>query len=136
LTFDQAWPIAVYIALVLVIIAGMLGLSFLLGQRHKEKATNEPYESGILSAGGARLRFTAHFYLIAMMFVIFDLEAVYIYAWAVAARELGWIGYIELLVFVAFLMAAFGYLWRMGAFDVFHRPIPRPRLKGNPPHGG
>jgi len=95
----------------------MILLSALLGQRHRSRATGEPYESGIVSAGSARLRFSAKFYLIAMFFVIFDLEVAFIVAWAVAARELGWAGYIEAFIFIFVLGMALVYLWRRGALD-------------------
>ena len=117
---DQAqnvWVLGLYFLVVLVVVASMLGVSYVLGQRHKEPATGSPYESGILSEGSARVRLAAKFYLIAMFFVIFDVEAVFIFAWAVAGRELGWIGYDELAVFVAILVAALAYLWRLGALD-------------------
>ena len=78
---------------------------------------DQPYESGIVSEGSARVRVSAKFYLVAMFFVIFDLEAVFIFAWAIAARELGWAGYSEILVFIAILVAALAYLWRLGALD-------------------
>ena len=111
------WPLAVYFAAVILLVAGMLAFSYLLGQRHRARATGEPYESGIVSTGSARLRFSAQFYLIAMFFVVFDLEVAFIYAWAVAAREAGWAGYVEMFVFVAILLAALVYLWRVGALD-------------------
>jgi NADH-quinone oxidoreductase subunit A len=111
------WPLAVYFAAVLVLVVGMLALSYLLGQRHQEKATGEPYESGIVSTGSAWLRFSAKFYLIAMLFVIFDLEAAFIFAWAVAVRQLGWAGYLGILVFIGVLVAALIYEWRVGALD-------------------
>ena len=111
------WPLAVYFAAVLVVVAGMLTLSYFLGQRHHEKATGEPYESGIVSTGSARLRFSAQFYLIAMLFVIFDLETVFIFAWAVAFRQLGWTGYLGILFFIVVLVAALIYEWRVGALD-------------------
>lgn len=95
----------------------MLVLSYLLGQRHRDSATGSPFESGIVSEGSARVRLSAKFYLVAMFFVIFDLEAVFLFAWAVAARELGWTGYFEILVFVGVLVAALIYLWRIGALD-------------------
>jgi NADH-quinone oxidoreductase subunit A len=95
----------------------MLVVSWLLGQRHDDPATGSPYESGIISQGTARVRLSAKFYLIAMFFVIFDLEAVFIYAWAVAGRELGWAGYWEMVVFVGILAIVLGYLWRVGALD-------------------
>jgi len=107
----------VYFVLVILLVVAMLATSYLLGQRHTDRATNSPYESGILSEGSARARLSARFYLVAMFFVIFDLEAVFIFAWAVAARELGWAGYVEVLVFIGVLVAALAYLWRLGALD-------------------
>ena len=111
------WPLGVYFACVVAVVAVMVGASFLLGQRHQDRATGEPYESGIVSEGTARLRLTAQFYLMAMLFVIFDLEAVFIFAWAVAVRELGWTGYIVILVFITLLLVALLYLWRVGALS-------------------
>ena len=72
-----------------------MALSYVIGERHKAGAADEPFESGIVTVGLARLRLSAKFYLIAMFFVIFDVEAVFLFAWAVAFRELGWAGYIE-----------------------------------------
>ena len=111
------WPLAVYCAAVLTLVASMITLSALLGERHKDRATGEPYESGVAPTGWARLRFSANFYLVAMLFVIFDLEAVFIFAWAVVAREAGWIGYGGVLIFIGVLIAALVYEWRVGALD-------------------
>lgn len=111
------WPLALYFAAVVVIVAAMIGLSYVLGQRHRERATGEPYESGIVSFGSARMRFDVKFYLIAVFFLIFDLEAVFIYAWAVAFREAGWAGYFEVVIFISVLAAALAYLWRLGALE-------------------
>jgi NADH-quinone oxidoreductase subunit A len=111
------WPLAVYFAVVIFLVVVMIGLSYVLGQRHEERQTGEPYESGIVSTGSARVRFDAKFYLVAMFFVIFDLEAMFIFAWAIALREVGWAGYVEILVFIGILVAALIYLWRLGALD-------------------
>ena len=111
------WPLAVYLVIVVMLVVAMLGLSFVLGQRHNNRATGSPYESGILSQGSARVRLSAKFYLVAMFFVIFDLEAVFIFAWAVAVRELGWVGYAEAALFIAVLLATLVYLGRVGALD-------------------
>jgi NADH-quinone oxidoreductase subunit A len=111
------WPLAAYFGAVIVLVAGMLGLSYLLGERHRGRTTGEPYESGMVPTGSARLRFDVKFYLVATFFVIFDLEAVFLFAWAVAARELGWTGYIEVAIFVGVLLAALVYLWRIRALD-------------------
>jgi NADH-quinone oxidoreductase subunit A len=117
--------LVVYTGAVIVLVAGMMGVSYVLGQRHQERETGDPYEGGILSTGSARVRLSVKFYLVAMFFVIFDLEAVFLFAWAVAARELGWVGYIEALVFVGILVAALVYLWRSGALDWGERTMIR-----------
>lgn len=111
------WPFAVYAAVAMVLAGAMIGISHLLGQRHSDRETSEPYESGIASTGTARLRFSAHFYLIAMLFVIFDIEAVFLFAWAVAYRDVGWAGYLGALVFIGVLSIALLYEWRLGALD-------------------
>lgn len=111
------WALGIYFVVVLLLVIAMLALSYVLGQRHREHATGSPYESGIVSAGSAHVRLSAKFYLIAMFFVVFDLEAVFIFAWAIAGRELGWPGYWELLIFTGVLIAALVYLWRLGALD-------------------
>lgn len=114
---EAMWPLGIYFALVLLLVAGMLLVSYVLGPRHREPATGSPYEGGIVSEGSARVRLSAKFYLVAMFFVIFDLEAVFLFAWAVAARALGWPAFWEVAVFVAILVAALAYLWRVGALD-------------------
>jgi NADH-quinone oxidoreductase subunit A len=111
------WPLAVYFFATVLIVGGMLVLSYVLGQRHREKATGEPYESGIAATGTAHIRFDVKFYLVAMFFVIFDLEAVFIFAWAVSLRQAGWAGYIEMLFFIGILVAALVYIWRLGGLD-------------------
>jgi NADH-quinone oxidoreductase subunit A len=111
------WPLVLYFILVVALVAGMLAASSLLGERHHDRATDAPYEGGVESEGSARVRLSARFYLVAMFFVIFDLESVFLFAWAVAARELGWPGYWEALVFTLLLGAALAYLWRAGALD-------------------
>ncbi len=120
------WPLVVYFAGVLVVVAGMLLISYVLGQKHNERATGIPYESGMLPTGSARLRFDVKYYLVAMFFVIFDLETVFIVAWAIAFRELGWAGYVEVLIFIGVLLAGLVYLWRQGALDWNRRPRRRP----------
>lgn len=107
----------VYLTAVVVLVTAMIAFSFILGERHREKQTAEPYESGIVSTGTVRVRFDIKFYLIAMFFVIFDLEAAFIYAWAVSIRETGWTGYREMLLFIGVLAAALVYLWKLGALE-------------------
>jgi len=116
------WPLAVYFAAVVLLVTGMVALSSILGQRHRDRATDEPYESGIAATGSARIRLSAQFYLIAMFFVIFDLEAVFIFAWAIGVRELGWTGYFGVIIFIAVLVAGLVYEWRQGALDWATQP--------------
>jgi NADH-quinone oxidoreductase subunit A len=113
----QLLMLVAYFGAVMALVATMVVLGYVLGERHSARATREPFESGIMPVGSARLRFPAQFYLVAMFFVIFDLETVFIYSWAIAARAVGWSGYIELVVFVAVLVAGLAYLWRVGALD-------------------
>ena len=121
------WPLVVYFGTVVVIVAGMLSLSYVLGERHRQRTTGEPYESGMPPTGSARLRYDVKFYLVATFFVVFDLEAVFLFAWAVAARELGWSGYIEVAIFIGVLLAALVYLWRTGALEWGSQPRTLPR---------
>lgn len=116
------WPLVAYFAFVVVLVTVIIILSYLLGQRHFEPATGEPYEGGIVSEGSARVRFSVRYYLVAMFFVVFDLEAVFLFAWAGAARELGWAGYGEVVLFVGVLVAALIYLWKVGALDWAREP--------------
>lgn len=111
------WPLLVYGGAVLLLVGFMIGFSYVLGQRHNERETGDPYESGIPVTHQARIRFPVHFYLVAMFFLIFDLEVIFIVAWAIAFRELGWTGYIGILVFIAILLLVLIYEWRIGALD-------------------
>ncbi|MFC4876082.1 NADH-quinone oxidoreductase subunit A [Microbulbifer halophilus] len=111
------WPLVVYGLAVFALIALMLGLSHFLGQRRRDKATDEPYESGIVSQGSARLRLSVTYYLVAILFIVFDLEAIYLFGWAVAIRETGLAGFVEAVVFILILLAGLVYLWRLGALD-------------------
>jgi NADH-quinone oxidoreductase subunit A len=111
------WPFIVFAIIVISLIAVMIGLSYVLGERHMEKSTNEPYESGIPPTGDARLRFSSGFYIIAMFFVIFDLDAAFIMLWAVSFRELGLAGYIGILIFIGLLVVLLIYELSIGALD-------------------
>jgi NADH-quinone oxidoreductase subunit A len=111
------WPLVVYFILVLLTVAAIIVLSSVLGQRHAERSTGQPYESGMPVTGSARRRFSVDFYLVAMFFVVFDVESIFLFAWAIAWRRLGWTGYVEIVVFIGIMLAALAYLWRLGALD-------------------
>jgi NADH-quinone oxidoreductase subunit A len=113
----EVWPAALYAALVLFLAALILTLSWLLGGRRHHGAEAVQYESGIKPAGPLPRRLSVEFYQVGLDFVVFDLEVVFIFAWAVAARSLGLPGYLALLVFVFVLLAGLAYLWRVGGLD-------------------
>ncbi|AXA67536.1 MULTISPECIES: NADH-quinone oxidoreductase subunit A [Pseudomonas] len=111
------WSFAVFLLGVVGLIGFMLGVSSLLGSKAVGRSKNDPFESGIVPTGGARLRLSAKFYLVAMLFVIFDVEALFLFAWSVSIRESGWAGFVEASIFIAILLAGLVYLWRIGALD-------------------
>ena len=113
----QHWAFAVYVIGAICICLTMIGVAALLGGRAYGRAKNRPFESGIDSVGNARLRFSAKFYLVAMFFVIFDVEALYLFAWSVSVRESGWVGFIEATIFITLLLVGLINLWRIGALD-------------------
>lgn len=113
----QFWSATIYVLATFAICAIMLIGSALLGGKSTARARNEPFESGVVAASPEKLRLSAKFYLVAMFFVIFDVEALYLYAWAVSAREAGWAGWIEATVFVTILTASLVYLAKIGALD-------------------
>jgi NADH-quinone oxidoreductase subunit A len=113
----QHWAFAVFFVVAIGLCCFMLLGGALLGGRARARAKNTPFESGIDSVGSARMRLSAKFYLVAMFFVIFDVEALYLYAWSVSIRESGWVGFIEATIFILVLLAGLVYLVRIGALD-------------------
>jgi NADH-quinone oxidoreductase subunit A len=136
------WPLLFYAAAVAILVAGMVGVSFLLGQRHCDRATGSPYESGIIPGGPAHIRISVRYYIIAMVFVLFDLGAAFIFLWAISLKASGWQGYIGIAGFIAVLAAGFVYLRREGALDwgrekrgcePYLTPVPSPsQERGDP----
>jgi NADH-quinone oxidoreductase subunit A len=111
-------PLIFYFLAVVLLVAAILFLSRLLGQSRAERATGEPYESGMMGTALTGGRLGVNFFLLAVFFVIFDLEAIFIFSWAVAIRELSWSGYVEILIFIGVLLATLFYLWRIGALEI------------------
>jgi NADH-quinone oxidoreductase subunit A len=111
------WPIAVYGGLVVLLVAFMVVASHLLGQRHTAPGRDVPYESGMQPTGSARLRWGIRYYLVAIFFILFDIEAAIIFAWAIAFYELGWQGYIEAALFIVTLALGLVYIWKLGGLD-------------------
>jgi len=114
---SHIWPLSLFLIMVGGLIVLMLTLPALLGGKRVSRAVNEPYECGIVPVGSTHFRMPIPFYLFAIFFVIFDLEVVFLFAWAVAVKETGWLGFTEALIFILILFAALIYLWRLGALD-------------------
>ena len=111
------FPLALVFGLALVLGLVLMGLAQLLGPRRPSRVKLAPFECGSDPIGDARERFGVRFYVIALLFVVFDIEAVFIYPWAVLVRELGWTGYVTMAVFAATLVAGLAYVWKKGALD-------------------
>jgi len=116
-TLAQHWSFGIYLFVIAVLCVAMLGISYVIGSRNRGRAGIEPFESGVVSVGSARLRLSSKFYMVAMFFVIFDVEALFLYAWAITVRESGWSGFIEIAIFITVLLAGLVYVWKVGALD-------------------
>ena len=120
----ELWPILLYFTFTLILLGAVMFASSLLGPRTRGHSTHLPYESGILSLGNARVKFANHFFLYAIFFVIFDLETLFLFAWAISFEQVGLTGFIEALIFMLILLVALVYLWRIGALNILKRQLP------------
>ncbi len=111
------FPILVQALLAMALAAGLLSVSALLGKRVRNRVKDMPYESGIVPTGDARQRFSVKFYLVGMLFILFDIEAIFLYPWVVVYRELKMFAFVEMLVFVVLILSGFFYIWKKGALD-------------------
>jgi NADH-quinone oxidoreductase subunit A len=111
------FPVLVQALLAMAVAGGLITVSFLLGKRVRNKVKDMPYESGIVPTGDARRRFSVKFYLVAMLFIVFDIEAIFLYPWVVVYRELKMFAFVEMLVFVVLILSGFFYIWKKGALD-------------------
>jgi len=112
-----------WLSIVLMIVLGLLfavpsvALSQFLGPRKPSPEKLAPYECGMPAVGNAHERMSVKFYLVAMIFLLFDIEVAFLYPWAMALRELGWPGFMQVVLFMALLLAGYVYVWRKGALD-------------------
>ncbi len=111
------WPVFLQVVVAAAIAAGMLGVSAILGKRVRNRAKDTPYECGIVPLGSARERFSVKFYLVAMIFILFDIETVFLYPWAVVYGELKLFAFIEMFIFVVLILSGFFYVIKKGALD-------------------
>jgi NADH-quinone oxidoreductase subunit A len=111
------FPVLLQALIAMAVAAGMIGGSYFLGKRVRDRVKDVPYESGIVPTGDARQRFSVKFYLVAMLFILFDIEAIFLYPWAVIFRELGMFAFVEMLIFIVLIVSGFIYIWKKGALD-------------------
>jgi NADH-quinone oxidoreductase subunit A len=117
-------PLLLHILIALGLAGAILGTT-LIGRKRPNRAKGMPYECGVAPVGDAREPFSVKFYLVAMIFILFDVEAVFLYPWAYVYRDLHWFGFFEMLVYMLILLAGYVYLWKKGALDWASRPARR-----------
>jgi NADH-quinone oxidoreductase subunit A len=115
--FARYLPLLMHVLAAAFIATAIVTLSWLLGKRRPTRAKMSPYECGMTPVGDARERFSVKFYLVAILFILFDVEAVFLYPWAVLLRELKMFGFWEMLVYIAIVLVGFFYIWKKGALD-------------------
>ena len=114
---ETYFPVLLQAILAMSLAAGLLTVSFLLGKRVRNRIKDTPYESGMIPTGDARQRFSVKFYLVGMLFILFDIEAIFLYPWVVVFRELKMFAFVEMLIFVILILSGFFYIWKKGALD-------------------
>ena len=109
--------LTIYGVLILAVMAFMLFAASWLGEKKENTEKSRPYECGVIPTGSARLRYPVPFYLVAIFFLIFDVEGAYIFTWAVAYEELGWAGWLQMALFIVLLLVGLLYVWNKGGLD-------------------
>jgi NADH-quinone oxidoreductase subunit A len=119
---SQAYfPVLLQILIAVAVASAMIGFSYLLGKKVRNRIKDMPYECGIVPTGDASQRFSVKFYLVGMLFILFDIEAIFLYPWVVVFRDLNrqqkMFPFLEMLVFVVLILCGFFYIWKMGVLD-------------------
>lgn len=114
---ETYFPVLVQIILAAVIAGALVSLSYFIGKKVKDVVKDSPYECGMAPTGSARERFSVKFYLVGIVFILFDIEAVFLYPWAVVYRQLKFFGFVEMLLFIVLVLSGFFYIWKKGALD-------------------
>jgi NADH-quinone oxidoreductase subunit A len=115
--FARYLPLLMHFGIATALAAAIVILSWLIGQHKPNRAKMSPYECGVQPIGDARGRFSVKFYLVAMLFILFDVEAVFLYPWAVILRELKMFGFWEMMVYIAIVLVGLFYVWKKGVLD-------------------
>lgn len=115
--FARYIPLLIQVVVAIGLAVVMVTLSHLLGKHKWTRAKNSAYECGITPTGDAQQRFSVKFYMVAMLFILFDVEAVFLYPWAVIAKELKMFGFWEMLIYIGLVLVGFWYIWKKGVID-------------------
>ncbi len=110
-------PLLIHLIVAMGLAGAILLLSYLVGYRRPSRAKLQPYECGVQPTGDAREPFSVKFYVVAMVFILFDVEAIFLYPWAYIYRDLQWFGFVEMLLYILILFVGYVYLWKKGALD-------------------
>ena len=110
-------PLLLYLLIAAALAGALTAVSVLVGWRRPSRAKQQPYECGMEPTGDARQPFSVKFYLVAMVFILFDVEAIFLYPWAYIFRSLAWYGFVEMMLYIAILLVGYLYLWKKGALD-------------------
>jgi NADH-quinone oxidoreductase subunit A len=111
------FPVLMQAIVAAVLAAALITISYVFGKKVRNRIKDMPYESGIVPTGDARQRFSVKFYLVGMLFILFDIEAIFLYPWVVVYRELKMFAFVEMLIFVVLILSGFLYIWKKGALD-------------------
>jgi NADH-quinone oxidoreductase subunit A len=117
MSLEPYLPVLLFILIGLVVGVVPQVLGYFLGPNRPDPAKNSPYECGFEAFEDARMKFDVRYYLIAILFILFDLEIAFLFPWAVALKDIGFIGFIDMMIFLAILVAGFAYMWIKGAID-------------------
>jgi NADH-quinone oxidoreductase subunit A len=115
--YEAYFPVLAQVLLASGLAAALIALGVLLGKRVRNRVKDTPYECGIPPVGGARERFSVKFYLVAMLFILFDIEAIFFYPWAVVYKDLRLYGFILMIIFIEVVLTGFYFIWRKGVLD-------------------
>jgi NADH-quinone oxidoreductase subunit A len=115
--FARYLPLLIHVVLAGAIASAIVILSWLIGERKPTRAKMSAYECGMTPVGDSRQRFSVKFYLVAMLFILFDIEAIFLYPWAVILKKLGHFGLWEMLVYIGIFLVGFFYVWKKGVLD-------------------
>jgi NADH-quinone oxidoreductase subunit A len=123
----EIWfPVLLQSALAMIIASALVTLSYVIGHKVKNRVKDMPYECGIAPTGDAQQSFSVKFYLVAMLFILFDIEAIFLYPWAVVYKQLKMFAFFEMLTFVILIMAGFFFIWKKGVLDWAHERVESP----------